>query len=460
MLWRRARPQPTGKLPSSRFFRFWRCTRRVTGGFAVALAIALVSAPAVTKHLLEKESARIRAAREPFTCADLVQVLPPGTLNAADVYQQAFDARDLTEEEGELLGHLHDEELPPGLTESMRPALARNEEYFALLEEAADIDICVFPVEWEKRAEATLPHLAGVREAARMVGVRALVLAVDGRAEEALQGCSIIPAMAQHLSSEPAISSQLVRYALLSVGKQGIEQALNRCNPSAEACRKVYDAYGEVKLSESLLRAVKGHRAWCRESAFDVVREGLPPRANWGIHLAEAQLNNDERGYLRVMREQMDALALPWPEAKERADAILDRFLGGPAWVHLTADLIILSLGRAAEACRLAEGRRDVCRIGLALRAYQAEHGRYPNSLEELAGEGWEIPHDSFSGGPYRYRREDDGFLVWGVGPDLDDDGGKPFSPSPSPSRARNRPRSDEERARANDYDIVFRCGR
>jgi hypothetical protein len=458
MLWRRREPQAQTEVKPGRFFRFWRWTKRIVAALAIALAIGVLAAPSITHHLLEKERERIRAAGEPLTCADLVQTLPPGTPNAADIYQQAFDALDLTEEEDDSILHSSSANRTSEWIESVRPAVARNREYFALLEDAADIEACVFPVEWEKRTDAVQPHLAGVRNARRMLIARALVLATDTRGDEALRSCALIPALVQHLAGEPMIIGQLVRYALLSIGIRGVEQVLNRCDPSAEACRDLYDAYGEVELSESLMQAVKGERAWARECTFDQAREATSGATGWAAAVIESQLNNDERVYLRVMREQMEALELPWPEAKQRAEAITDRFLGAPDWVYLTADAVIPVLGRLAEACRLADGRRDVCRIGLALRAYQAEHGRYPDSLEELAAAGWEVPRDSFTDEPYRYRREGDGFIVWGVGPDLDDDGGKPFKPSSS--RTAYEADSEEAREARRDYDIVFRCSR
>jgi len=107
-------------------------------------------------------------------------------------------------------------------------------------------------------------------------------------------------------------------------------------------------------------------------------------------------------------------------------------------------------LGLVAESCRRAGSRLGVCRIGLALRAYQAERGRYPDSLDDLAQAGWAVPADSFTGEPYHYRLEGTGFIVWGVGRDLDDDGGKRLRP------VRSGHRSEAE----NDYDVVFRCER
>jgi hypothetical protein len=460
MLWRRREPQAQTEVEPGRFFRFWRWTKRVAAALAIALAIGVLAAPTATNRLLEKERERIRAAGEPLTCADLVrmQTLPPGTPNAADVYQQAFDALDWTPEEEELAGHWSAQELPPDWVESMRPVVESNEQYFALLERAADIEACVFPVDWEKRADAEEPHLAHLRSAARMLTARALILAADGRAEEALQGCGPIPAMMQHLSQEPTVVGQLVRYALISIGIRGVEQLLSQCDPSAQACRELCDAFGEVELSESFREAAKGERAWAREVAFDVVREGLPRSANWGVRLAEARLNIDEWLYLRAMREQMQASALPWPEAKYRARAAAERAESMPWPICVTTTMMLPYLDRVAESCRLTTGRLDVCQIGLALRAYQAEHGRYPDSLEELAADGWEVPRDSFTDEPYRYRREGDGFIVWGAGMDLDDDGGKPFKPSSS--RTAGEADSEKESEAKRDYDIVFRCSR
>jgi hypothetical protein len=460
MLWRRREPQTQAEVEPGRFFRFWRWTKRIAAALAIALAIGVVAAPTVTNWLVEQERERIRAAGEPLTCADLAQMqrLPPGTPNAADVYQQAFDALDRTPEEEELTGLWSAEDLPPDWLESMRPVVEKNEQYFALFEQAAGTEACVFPVEWEERADATMVHLAHMREAARMVNARALVLAADGRAEEALGCCTLIPALVQHLADEPVIIGQLVRYALISIGIRGVEQVLDLSDATPESYRELHETLAEVELPESLMRAARGERAWVGESTYDAAREATDGATGWAAYAIDFQLDNDERLFLRVMREQMEALELPWPQAKQKAEAAAEKAEEVPPAMHLLGCAPLPRLGLVAESCRLTMGRLDVCRIGLALRAYQAEHGRYPDSLEGLAAAGWEIPRDSFTDEPYRYRREGDGFIVWGVGPDLDDDGGKPFKPSSS--RTAGEAGSDEDREARNDYDIVFQCTR
>ena len=52
------------------------------------------------------------------------------------------------------------------------------------------------------------------------------------------------------------------------------------------------------------------------------------------------------------------------------------------------------------------------------------EDGRIPDQLRQALE--WETPEDPFSGKDFVYRRDDKGYLLYSLGSDLDDDGGKP----------------------------------
>lgn len=64
----------------------------------------------------------------------------------------------------------------------------------------------------------------------------------------------------------------------------------------------------------------------------------------------------------------------------------------------------------------------------LAIFRYKAEKGTLPSSLETLVDQHYleELPHDSYSLGPHIYKRTDNGFLLYSLGVDFDDDGGTP----------------------------------
>jgi hypothetical protein len=94
--------------------------------------------------------------------------------------------------------------------------------------------------------------------------------------------------------------------------------------------------------------------------------------------------------------------------------------------------------------------------VALAVEAYRLEHGAYPTTLAEVGELGWKLPLDTFGGKPFRYRREGKGFVVWSIGPDMqDDDASRTFE------EYQDLFRTPEEREKnPYDYDIVFRVKR
>jgi hypothetical protein len=65
-------------------------------------------------------------------------------------------------------------------------------------------------------------------------------------------------------------------------------------------------------------------------------------------------------------------------------------------------------------------------RVTLALVAFEAEHGRYPEALADLVPDYLsEVPSDPFAKGPLRYRPEEGGAVVYSVGGNLSDEDGK-----------------------------------
>jgi len=72
------------------------------------------------------------------------------------------------------------------------------------------------------------------------------------------------------------------------------------------------------------------------------------------------------------------------------------------------------------------QARFELAKLGFALAAYRAEHGEWPEKLEALVPDYLaELPDDPFTDRPFHYRREGEGFLLYSVGPNLRDNGGK-----------------------------------
>jgi hypothetical protein len=87
-------------------------------------------------------------------------------------------------------------------------------------------------------------------------------------------------------------------------------------------------------------------------------------------------------------------------------------------------------LGKTVEEKHdLAVAQMRLLTTELALRCYRCDQGRAPKSLSALVPKYLQqVPSDPFSGHPLVYRPSDTNWLLYSVGPDRVDDGGRPAS--------------------------------
>ncbi len=102
----------------------------------------------------------------------------------------------------------------------------------------------------------------------------------------------------------------------------------------------------------------------------------------------------------------------------------------------MIGDILITLLVPAVNAVQRAADRTEQTQINLylafALAAYQREHGRYPVKLAALAPKYLpKIPLDLFSGKALIFRPAEDGYLLYSVGVNGQDDGGRSYDDDP-----------------------------
>jgi hypothetical protein len=69
--------------------------------------------------------------------------------------------------------------------------------------------------------------------------------------------------------------------------------------------------------------------------------------------------------------------------------------------------------------------RWRLAEVALALAIYHADVGEYPETLEKLERKNLEVPLDIFADGPLHYQKQGNGYLLYSVGPNMIDDGGR-----------------------------------
>jgi hypothetical protein len=88
--------------------------------------------------------------------------------------------------------------------------------------------------------------------------------------------------------------------------------------------------------------------------------------------------------------------------------------------------LMMPTVHGAVTAERRTGIKLELAKLSFAVAAYRQDHGEYPACLADLAADDTTAPHiDPFSGAPYVFKTESSGFVLYSVGEDKQDDGGR-----------------------------------
>jgi hypothetical protein len=264
---------------------------------------------------------------------------------------------------------------------------------------------------------------------------------LDGDADEFhaafLHALSAARACAWRASVIPVLVSYSIQNEVLEVVIQGIVEG--RLDPAL--CRRLLGTLNtHTRFPPEL--AVEGERMITLDLIdrfYHRVVEGSP-FADWPggpLNLAVAG-PRFERSMANWMFDRASAYFAAGPHPDEQTAAAyrhMMRSTDTAAWAgrHLILSMTFPSLGKLDSVVRVNRVTRGgVCAM-LALELHRAEHGGYPDALEQLVPAFLdELPPDPYSDGPLRYRRIDPAgdelgraYLLYSVGLDGQDNGGK-----------------------------------
>jgi len=389
----------------------------------------------------------------------------PDQENAAWLYLQAVNALPVEPE-----GRAFEQQYSAALKDPWGPA--QDEEFYAwfqkteeareLFRKAAAMPRCQFPVLTAKAGQTFLaalmmPQLSAMRQLARLMAIEGRLLEQQGKVREALELYLAAFRMGGHLGREPILITGLVGIACQGIGCKAIRDCLARHDMQKDVLAWLAGELGalEGKLPDG--------SAWIAgERAMAVQIAGMAPDEA----LAAIEAPGPTAGPLRSFMKSR-AFHILWPDRTIRRD--FDRFYNAverlaqlPPWECAAA------IRRQPEEKFVAEHVKDwnvlpwmlvpaferaevryiqnaadfsALRLGVALRLYRADHAAYPDTLDALAPDYLAVlPPDPFSGQGFHYRREADGWVLWSVGPDQDDDAGR-----------------EGEARRGEDGDLVYR---
>lgn len=315
-------------------------------------------------------------------------------------------------------------------------------------------------------ADMPLPGAAS-RAAARLLTARAMSEIAAGKITEAERDLLACHRLARLYGHTPFSIPALVAYVEDAMACAGDARLMDSAHPSAERALAYQRELRGLEPLPTLVDAIEAERFQFLDTIISLARQGPPADLDarggnvaifGNLQSRWASLNWDDA--LAFGNEQFDRAiaAARKPSVPERNVAFrqYDREMRAASakarrgssdlsaifsvlqnnrerqMGEVLTFLLMPALQATSNAEDRAHTREALGQVGFALAAYHADHGTYPESLNALSPKYiTRVPNDLYTEQPLHYRREGAGCLLYSVGANGVDDGGRTFDSQP-----------------------------
>lgn len=390
---------------------------------------------------LEAEVDILQDSGEPVSLEDLREYYPaPDPADGphpGELYERAF--RVMREREARLPGGMTSMDVPASVPARgerwSERVLDREEEYIEhhaesrrILHRAAGMGPAHFEFEFEVGGFTAPPeHLSPARQAIRLLRNEVIWHAHRGRTDDAQESLLAAWGVADALRDEPLIVSYLTRASMLQAAMFATEWLVRDAALSEAQLATLQETVGgRLDGGRALRRAIVGERVIGHTYFEQVTRGergddvlGIGPSLAFALRMMSIS-PRDHAYYLRAARE---AIA----DAERRDPGMVGRWSDEATPSALISGVLTLAFKHVLRADLVLDARTRATVVGLAAARYRLEHGAYPETLDALVPAYLDaVPEDPFDPGqPLRYRRTEMGAIVYSLGPNRTDYGGR-----------------------------------
>jgi len=341
--------------------------------------------------------------------------------------------------------------IPDDTMELLEQYVRSNAEALETLHSAATISESRYPIDLLKGPTTPIPHIGEVRHGCTLLCMEAVLLASHGDPNGAAEAIAAALSVAGSLDQEPVPISHLVRMGGAAWAASTLERTLHQAAFTDAQLEMLYRAFSDIHADDGLLRSLAGEqcgmlsvfeRPWAIDSSFFHKPPPLPvlqAYAALGLSAREGTI------FLDHMAECIRIVQLPTFERLAAVQAAEANFRGRRGLLVNVSEHVPSLISREVRTIAQIE----TAKTALGVERYRLMQGMLPETLAPLVPRYLpKIPPDPFDGRSLRYKQIERGFVVYSVGEDGADDGGKE---PPPPGKTRES---------WETYDIVFRIDR
>jgi hypothetical protein len=347
--------------------------------------------------------------------------------------------------------------------EAARFILQQAEPYSAVLDElrrASERPYARFNIAYDidDKVSMLLPHLYMMRNTTRLLAARTAAELALGQTDQALADTKLGLYLAETIKAEPTIVSQLVRHACLRVTISVVNTGLREHQWNDPELQQIEAALEKIDLIAGMKLGLDAE-----SKMHGVLLEDLKHTANrlkvinhWGALInpnssesrnpvleflfwvavprgwIDFEQLNSRRDYLDKVNTAFDTQTQSLdPKVAKEVDKDGERLATNGLMEIILKHKVILKaampiFGKLATKTTLAQAEVKMTQIACALERYRLAHKQYPDELGALAQQFTSaLPNDPINGGHFVYHRTGDAFLLYSIGWNMTDDGGK-----------------------------------
>jgi hypothetical protein len=296
-----------------------------------------------------------------------------------------------------------------------------------------------YPVQWSPDWIGTRLPCQDARLVAVLLRLQVSLFMDEGRVEDALMATKALVNCARSIGDEPSDLSQLVRISVTSVALSAVERILGQGEPPSAALETLQAVLEREAREPILLYMARGERAgqyhlYKGMMDGDVRLSSVAPQAgtltgpveDWQ---AAALARRAIPKMLRYLTDLVEAAKLPAEQQRARLDAITPKLYeqnDPKAAEDVLLGLLMPSVTNVAMPHLRQQALLRSALAALAAERFRRDNGHWPAVLADLTPRYLEqAPVDPFDAQPLRLRALPDGIVVYSVGYDGQDDGGK-----------------------------------
>lgn len=333
--------------------------------------------------------------------------------------------------------------------------------------------------ERQRLLTANMEYMSLARDMARLLAVRAMLQLGEGKVDQAMENVVDLVRFGNLVMQGPGLVDALVGIAICSVANEPMAALAQHGKVTAKQASRFRQQVQAVAVTTRFAnRLDESERYLGLEAACDIASNGasalrllaaLDPTdklnerqeaiaKHWNQLPIDGDslLANTNQWYDRVVAVANSATLAQQKERKNKLDSALkaltragdefqvkiaamtpNEFPGRAEATQKVGEMMVAIILPATSACLDANARHETSTtlndLVLALAGYLADHGEYPERLEQLVPAYMaKLPGDAFSGAKFCYQRTKDGFKLYSVGANEKDEGGRWMNDQPA----------------------------